>query len=172
MPVLTGNRIVLRPYLDEDAEPLARGLNNLNVSRNIGNMVPYPYTVENARDWIAKSKSLQTGELRFTIEVEGAPAGGIDLRPVPAWSPHTFELGYWLAEPYWGRGVVTQAAGLLTGYAFEHAKAERMQAFVFSWNPGSCRVIEKNGYTLEGTLRRAVHKDGRWGDLLAYGRLK
>ena len=172
MPTLTGDGVCLRPYLDEDAAPLAAGLNNVNVWRNLGHSVPYPYTVEHAVDWINKSRDIPANELRLTIEFEGAAVGGIGLRPVELWSPYTFEMGYWLAEPHWGRGIATRAAGLVTAYAFEQGGAERMQALVFDWNPGSRRVLEKNGYTLEGRLRRAVRKDGRWGDLLVYGRLR
>jgi len=172
MPTLTGDGVCLRPYLDEDAAPLAHGLNNIKVWRNLGHMVPFPYTVEHAQDWIAKSRDIPANELRLTIEVGGEAVGGIGLRPVELWSPHTFEIGYWLGEPHWGKGIATRAAGLITAYAFEHAKAERVQALIFDWNPGSCRVAEKNGFTLEGRLRRAVHKDNRWGDLLIYGRLR
>jgi RimJ/RimL family protein N-acetyltransferase len=171
MPVLEGHGIRLRPHVEEDAEPLALGLNNINVLNNLGHTVPRPYTLEHARDWIAKSKEIPANEVRLTIEADGIAVGGIHLRPVEMWSPHTFEIGYWISETHWGRGIATQAAGLITAYGFEQQKAERMQAYVFGWNDGSRRVLEKNGYSLEGRLRRAVHMDGRFGDIFVYGRL-
>ena len=84
----------------------------------------------------------------------------------------TAEIGYWLGEPFWGRGIATTALKETTAYAFAHFEIERLQAHVFEWNPASARVLEKAGYTLEGRQRRHVFKDGRIGDALLYARLR
>jgi len=76
------------------------------------------------------------------------------------------EIGYWLGEPFWGRGIATEALGAMTEYAFAHFDICRLEAGVFEWNPASARVLEKNGYVLEGRARLGVVKDGRLGDRL------
>ena len=79
---------------------------------------------------------------------------------------------FWLAEAQWGRGIVSAAVALVVAHAFDAMGAERVQAYVYDWNPASRRVLEKNGFEQEGRLRRAVYKDGRWGDCWVYGRLR
>lgn len=172
MPVLIGDSFVLRPFREGDAETLPRAANNPKVWRNLGHAFPHPYTREAAEKWIADCASATENNPRMAIEIDGLACGGIGLHPVALWSPYTFEMGYWLGEEHWGRGVMTRAVSLVVAHAFAHLEAERVQAYVFEWNPGSRRVLEKNGFELEGRLRRAVHKDGRWGDCLAYGRLR
>ena len=98
--------------------------------------------------------------------------GGTGIFPKRMWSPYTFEMGYWLAEPYWGRGIATRAVGLVVAHAFAALDAEREQAYVYEWTPASRRVLEKNGFACEGRLRRAVCRDGRYGDVWVYGRVR
>lgn len=172
MPVLQGNGFCLRPYRDGDAEALARAADNPSIARNLQAGFPNPYTLADAETWIASCLAAPSDEVRLAIEVDGVVAGAIGLNPRPLWSPYTFEMGYWLSEAHWGRGIVSAAVGLLVAHAFEAMSAERVQAFVYEWNPASRRVLEKNGFALEGRLRRAVHRDGRWGDCWVYGRLR
>jgi [ribosomal protein S5]-alanine N-acetyltransferase len=166
------SNFTLRPYREDDAEALARAADNPNIRRNLGHGFPSPYTVEAAHAWIRECQTVADGSLRLTIDIAGTASGGIGLYPVAKWSPYTFEIGYWLAEPHWGRGIVTGAVALLTQFAFDRRDALRVQAHVYDWNPASSRVLEKNSFTLEGRLRCAVHMDGRTGDCLAYGRLR
>src|SRR4029078_9643353 len=79
------------------------------------------------------------------------------------------EIGYWLGEPFWGRGIASEVLRAVTDYAWATLDVIRLEAGVFSWNPASARVLEKAGYTLEGRLRQAVVKHGRVGDRLIYG---
>lgn len=81
----------------------------------------------------------------------------------------SMEIGYWLGEPYWGRGIASEAVSAMTGYAFERFDVARVFAYVFEWNPASARVLEKAGYRLEGRLRKAVTKEGTTMDMLVYG---
>ncbi len=171
MVEIAGSQFRLRPFRRGDEESLARAGNNPAVARNLVSTFPSPYTLEAAKAWI-DSCATSTDGLRLTFDVNGASSGGIGLHPKPLWSPYVFELGYWLAEPLWGRGIVTEAVGLVVRHAFERLGARRVQSWVYDWNPASARVLEKNGFELEGRLRGAVHKDGRTGDCLAYGRLR
>ena len=172
MPELRGSTFTLRPYRADDAESLARAADNANIRRNLGHGFPHPYTVDDANAWIEHCRTVSDGSVLLTIDVDGAASGGVGVYPVPKWSPYTFEIGYWLAESLWGRGVVSEAVKLLTQYTFDELQAIRVQAHVYDWNPASARVLEKNRFTLEGRLRGAVHLDGRTGDCLAYGRLR
>lgn len=172
MPELQGTQFTLRPYRETDAEALARAADNRNVWRTLGHAFPHPYTLETARAWIASCQARPDTDVRLTIDIGGESSGGVGIHNVALWSPYTFEIGYWLAEQHWGRGIVTEAAGLIVQFGFEQLGAHRIQAYVFDWNPASARVLEKNGFELEGRLRGAVHKDGRTGDCLAYGRLR
>jgi RimJ/RimL family protein N-acetyltransferase len=172
MPVLTGDGFVLRPFRAGDEASLARAGNNPNVARNLVATFPSPYTLEAAQAWVASCASPPPGETRFAIEVDGAVHGGIGIHQRPLWSPYTYEMGYWLAEPLWGRGLMTKVVAQAVKYGFTELRAERVQSYVYDWNTGSQRVLEKNGFRLEGRLRRAVFRDGRWADCLAYGRLK
>jgi RimJ/RimL family protein N-acetyltransferase len=156
----------------EDAEQVRAVLDNAGVWQNLGASMPLPYTIENARAWIARCLDPAPNALQLAIDIDGNYAGGVFFRPEERWSLHTFEIGYWLAEKYWGRGIATEIVGIMTRHAFEKCGAERMQAHVYEWNGASRRVLEKNGFLLEARLRRAVNKRGRWGDVLAYGRLR
>ncbi len=169
---LLGTNFILRPPRESDAEAIARYANNPAIARNLISTFPSPYKLEDAKTWIASCATTPPGELRLVIEVNGVASGAIGLHPKPQWSPYLFEMGYWLAQPHWGRGIVSEAVRLVVGHAFDTLDAARVQAFVYDWNPASARVLEKNGFTLEGRLRGAVHRDGRTGDCLAYGRVR
>lgn len=172
MPVLQGNGFCLRPYRTGDAEALARAANNPAIARNMVASFPSPYTLADAEAWISNCADAPEGEVRCAITIDDVVCGGIGAYPRPLWSPSTYEMGYWLGVDYWGRGIVSAAVGLVVNYAFDHFGAERVQSFVYDWNAGSRRVLEKNGFQWEGRLRRAVHRGGQWGDCLVYGRLR
>lgn len=172
MAVLHGDGFCLRPYQASDAEALQRAADNPAIARNLVATFPNPYTLADAETWISSCAIAPDTELRRAIAIDDTVCGGMGLYPRPLWSPYTFEMGYWLGEAYWGRGIVTAAVGLVAAHAFEAMNAERVQAFVYEWNPASRRVLEKNGFQQEGRLRRAVHKDGMWGDCWVYGRVR
>lgn len=98
-------------------------------------------------------------------------AGGIGLLPGEDVHTGTAEIGYWLGEPFWGRGLMTGAVGAFAGHAFETFRLRRLYARVLEWNPASMRVLEKNGFALEGRLRRSAIKDGEIADELLYAKL-
>ena len=82
------------------------------------------------------------------------------------------EIGYWVGEPFWGKGIATAAAIRATEYGFATLGLVRIQAMVFEWNTASARVLEKAGYVLEGRMRRSIIKDGRIADSLLYARIR
>jgi [ribosomal protein S5]-alanine N-acetyltransferase len=166
-PVITLTRCRLRPWRAGDEESLVRHANNRNVWINLRDRFPHPYTEADAVGWIAMA-SQESPVLHFAIEVDGEAAGGIGLELQPDVFRRSAEIGYWLGEKHWGRGIATEAVRAMTAYAFETLEICRVFGGVFDPNPGSARVLEKAGYTLEGRLRRAAFKDGKPRDQLLY----
>ena len=104
----------------------------------------------------------------FAIAVDGKAVGGIGFHPGKDVGRRTAEIGYWLGEPYWGRGIVSEALRAVTEHAFAKHDLVRLQAHVFEWNTASARVLEKAGYTREARLRKSVTKEGRTVDSYLY----
>jgi RimJ/RimL family protein N-acetyltransferase len=161
----------LRPWREGDQAALVRYADNRNVSVNMRNRFPFPYSTADADAWIAHTAT-QTPVCNFAIVVDATAVGGIGVELGSDVFHRSAEIGYWLGEPFWGRGIATEALGAVTEYAFATFDILRLEAGVFGWNPASARVLEKAGYTLEGRMRRAVVKHGRVGDRLIYGRLR
>jgi ribosomal-protein-alanine N-acetyltransferase len=161
-------RCTLRPWRVGDEASLARYANNRNVSRNLRDRFPFPYTAADAADWISRA-SAQKPVTAFAIVVDGAAVGGVGIELGTDVFRRSAEIGYWLGEPFWGRGIATEVLRAVTEYAFAQFDVCRLEAGVFDWNPASARVLEKTGYVLEGRARGAVLKDGRVGDRLLYG---
>ena len=161
------SRCTLRPWRVGDGASLVRYADNRNVSRNLKDRFPYPYTAADADAWI-KRASEETPATSFAIVVDGAAVGGVGIELGTDVFRRSAEIGYWLGEPFWGRGIATEALRAMTEYAFEHFDICRLEAGVFDWNPASARVLEKAGYTLEGRARLGVVKDGRICDRLLY----
>lgn len=165
-------RLVLRPWREDDEEALARQADNRRIWINLRDRFPHPYTLEHAREWIGRCLAAPDPPLDLAIEHAGEPIGGIGLQPWPDVARFTAEVGYWLGEAFWGRGFATEALRRFTAYAFESFPFERLEAFVFATNPTSGRVLEKSGYEFEATLRRSAFKDGRFLDCHVYARFR
>jgi RimJ/RimL family protein N-acetyltransferase len=153
-----------------DAAALVRHADNARVARQLRDRFPHPYTLANARTFIAlaTTPSLATN---LAIEVEGEAAGGIGWVPGSDVERFGAEIGYWLGESLWGRGIVTDALRLATGHAFREQGLLRLYALPFADNAGSIRVLEKAGYQLEGRLRSSAVKFGVPRDQLLYARV-
>jgi RimJ/RimL family protein N-acetyltransferase len=108
----------------------------------------------------------------FAIVVEGKAIGGIGARFQDDVYKCSAELGYWVGEKYWRRGIATEAVNRMTGFLFENFDINRIFARVFDWNQSSIKVLEKNGFFLEGRLKNHVYKDGLFTDELIFGLLK
>jgi RimJ/RimL family protein N-acetyltransferase len=150
-----------------DASSLARHANNRKIWLNLRDAFPHPYTVRDARAFI-RTAHKDVPERIFAIVVEGKAVGAIgftihrDVERVSA------EIGYWLGEPFWGKGITTRALKAVTEYAIRTHRLTRIYAVPYEWNPASFRVLEKSGYQLEGRLRRSAVKDGKIIDQLLY----
>jgi RimJ/RimL family protein N-acetyltransferase len=149
----------IRSWRVGDEPALARHADNRKIWLNVRDRFPHPYTLADAEAWIARVTTT-TPETQFAIEVAGEAVGGVGLFLQADVERYSAEIGYWLGEAFWGRGLATAAVCRFTDHAFEAFELCRIYANVFEWNPGSCRVLEKAGYLLEGRLRSAAVKDG------------
>jgi RimJ/RimL family protein N-acetyltransferase len=170
-PTLTGQRCILRPFRSEDAASLARHADNRAIWRNLLDLFPHPYTPADAEAWIDYCLRGEDGHVNFAIEADAECCGVFTLRPTRSNNQDYVELGYWLGEAHWGRGIMTEAVTLAADFAFDTLRANRVEARVYGWAAGSQRVLEKCGFTLEGRLRRRMFKDGEHTDQLVYGLL-
>jgi RimJ/RimL family protein N-acetyltransferase len=161
----------IRSWRLEDAPSLAAHANNRNVWLTLRDRMPHPYTLAHAEAYV-RDRIEQPHRLMFCIDVDGEAVGGIGVHPGDDVNRLTAELGYWLAEPFWGRGIMSAAVAAMVRYAFEHQALERIEAYVYASNPASARVLEKCGFTYEGRLRRNVIKDGAMLDSLLYALLR
>lgn len=157
----------MRSWEWRDRDALVRHANNRKIWINLRDHFPYPYTDEDARDWLA-SIVRREPENNFAIDVAGEAVGGIGFTVQPDVGRRSAEIGYWLGEKFWGRGIATDALIAMTDHAFANYDICRIYAYVFGWNGASARVLEKAGYTLEGRLRKSVTKDGQTIDNLIY----
>lgn len=171
---LIGTKCALRPWRGDDAGPLARYANNPRVSRNLCDHFPFPYSVEDAHTWIREQVALSKPPIKnFAITVANSVAGGIGFVPLEGNRRVTAVAGYWLGEPFWGRGIATEAVSMLQDHIWANFSGiHRIEASIFEWNAASCRVLEKCGFIREARLRRACIKDGGVIDLFLYARVR
>lgn len=119
---------------------------------------PHPYTEADAEAFIAGASSGRNWA--YAIEVDGEAAGGIGIHRREDVERYSAEIGYWLGEAFWGRGIATAAVQTLSQYILRNTEIFRIYAHVYAWNPASMRVLEKAGFEREAILRRSVVKDG------------
>ncbi|HRC85367.1 MAG TPA: GNAT family N-acetyltransferase [Thermoanaerobaculia bacterium] len=161
----------IRPWRRGDEPSLVRYANNARVSAFLRDAFPHPYTPADARFWIDSCLE-QERPTHFAIASATEVIGSVGLTVLPDIFHRSAEIGYWLGEPFWGRGIATRALSALSAWAFEELELLRLQAGVFANNPASARVLEKAGYHLEARLVRAVVKRSEVLDLLLFARLK
>lgn len=158
---------VLRPWKEGDEPSLVRHANNYEVWRRLRDRFPHPYTRADAEQWIALARQ-QDPQTHFAIEVRGEAAGGLGLEPGSDIERRSAEIGYWLGEAFWGRGITTAAVRTLTSYGFEALGLTRIFAVPFASSSASIRVLEKCGYMREGIMRRSAVKEGVVLDQVLY----
>lgn len=164
---------VLRPWQMEDAEDLALILNDKGILDNLRDGLPYPYTKVDAETYI--SAMLAAGPQRdwaFAITVDGRAVGSITATRRENIYIRTAELGYYVARPFWGRGLATNAVRQLCSHVFQSTDILRMGAEVFAENVPSCLVLEKAGFQLEGVLRQNAVKNGVVRDMKIYALIR
>ena len=161
----------IRPWRSDDADALVKYANNRKVWLNLRDAFPHPYTGAGAAAFLEMA-GRQSPATVFAIATTEEAIGGIGVSLNADVHRFTAELGYWLGEPFWGKGLMNEAVVKFTEYAFESFQLKRIYAEPFAGNRGSCRVLEKAGFVLEGRLRCSVIKDGEILDQLLYARVR
>ena len=159
---------LLRPWRRQDKAPLLRYANNRNIWRNLRDRFPHPYLEADADDWLGRVATSAWIDGIYAIDVAGEAVGSIGFERHADVQRHSAEVGYWLAEPFWGRGIATDALRTLTAAALAEADLWRLEAGVFAWNRASMRVLEKAGYLREGVRVLGAIKDGQAVDQVVY----
>jgi len=154
-----GDNFTLRGWFPEDAAALLKYADNPNIAACLLDRFPHPYTLQDANNWISRLQD-QNPLKNFAIAINGEVAGGIGLEFRTDIYHKTPLLGYWLAECYWGKGIMPKAVKLVSDYAFKQLDVICILAYVFSKNPNSMRVLEKAGYQQQGIIKRSVIKNG------------
>ena len=161
--------IALREFAGSDLDRLVQLANNENVSRYLVSTFPYPYTRADAAWWIGTG-SKQNGAITRVIEFQGLFVGSVGITPQSGWRDHLGEIGYWVAEDYWGKGIAAAALREMTEYGFDRKDFRKLYAPVLAPNIASMRVLEKCGYEREAILRNEVQKGGSYFDIHQFAR--
>lgn len=153
--------IKLRELKMTDAATIARYLSEKGMLDNMRNYIPNPYTLADGEIFIEKCLAKDNKEIVRAICVDNELIGIISIRPQTDVYSHTAELGYWLAKPYWGQGIMTYAVLNFVGYCWNQNKdLKKIYASTFESNPSSRRVLEKAGFQVEAILPYAICKSG------------
>jgi ribosomal-protein-alanine N-acetyltransferase len=166
MEIITRTSI-LRDWNPDDACSLARRADNPRIAAMMRDAFPSPYTLEDAHRFISMATG-PTPNLLLAIEVMGEVVGGIGIHPLVDVQRRSAEIGYWLSESLWGKGIMTDAVCSLVPIAFKRYDIVRLQAGIFSNNPASMRVLEKCGFTREAVHKNAITKNGILLDEVMY----
>jgi RimJ/RimL family protein N-acetyltransferase len=162
--------VLLRPWRRGDEPALVKHADNPKIWHNLRDRFPHPYTCSAAVEWIRAVEAQGEPTLHFAIVLDREAIGSVGLERFADVERRVAEIGYWLSETHWGKGIATEAVIAASAYAFATLDIDRLQAGVFEWNPASCRVLEKAGYRLEARLRKSVFKNDRTIDRLLYVR--
>lgn len=162
---------MIRDWAVEDAPAIVRHANNRRVAMWLRDRFPSPYTAADANAFLSVA-CCRDPRTVFAIATRHEAIGGIGLDFGDDVHRFTAELGYWLGEPFWGRGIMTDAVRLFTAWAFENLEVYRIFAAVFDGNAASIRVLEKAGFEREGRLRAGVFKNGKILNQLLYAKVK
>ena len=172
-PTIKTKHFILRPFRMSDAESVAENVNDKNIYRHTL-AIPHPYTLKDAKQWLCKVINSRRKKIPesviFAIEIDGQAVGSISINKIK--QEHKAEIGYWLGEKYQGKGAMTQAIKEITKYGFRKLKLRRLYALAFPFNKGSIRVLEKNGYKFEGTLKKEIKKDNKFLDCCLFAKTK
>ena len=161
----------LRPWTADDKPSLVRYANNRKIWLNLRDAFPHPYTEDSADAFLAMV-GRQDPVTFFAMATDDEAIGGIGVSLGVDVHRRTAELGYWLAEPYWGRGIVSEAIVAFTDFAFDQFELVRIHAEPYAHNPASCRVLEKAGFVAEGLMRSNAIKDGVLVDQWMYAKVR
>ena len=163
----------IRKWKLSDAKDLAAALSNKKVQDNLRDGLPYPYTEQDGKEFISAMLSADENEtFAFAIIVDDMVIGSIGIFRQGNIHRQTAELGYYIAEEYWGKGIMAEAVKQICEYVFGNSDIIRIYAEPFAYNIASCRVLEKAGFQYEGTLRSNAVKNSKVIDMKMYSLLK
>jgi len=151
-------KVVLREWKKSDSTALAKIANNKKIWDNVRDRLPYPYTEQDAKEWLALVKK-QKIVTTFCVEADGELAGSIGFTLKEDVYRKSAEIGYFIGENFWGQGIATEAIGQLVGYIEKNFDLVRIYAEVFEHNKASMKVLEKNGFYLESIRKKAAIKN-------------
>lgn len=157
----------LRPWSINDLDSLVENANNFKIAQFMTDGFPHPYTRENAKAFIEFATKDSIPHI-FAIDINGEAVGGIGIHPQTDIHRRNAELGYWLAESFWGKGIITKAIKETLNFAFKTYDIDRVFARPFGTNVASQRVLEKAGFKLEGKFEKTLVKNGELLDELIY----
>lgn len=157
----------LRKWNSTDVESLMKYANNQKIAANLTDQFPHPYKKENAEAFVAMAAKNNPVNI-FAIEINGEAAGGIGLHFQTDIYRKNAELGYWIAEPYWGKGIMTKAVSRMVDYGFKNFEIQRIFARPFGTNIASQKVLENAGFILEARFKDTIYKNGIYLDELIY----
>lgn len=163
----------IRKWRMEDAVNLAIALNNKNIHDTLRDGLPLPYTVKDAENYIASMLAADSyTTFAFAITVDDEAVGSIGVFRKENIHSQTAEMGYYIAEPYWGKGIGTIAVKRICEFIFSNTDIIRIYAEPFAHNVASCRILEKSGFSFEGTLRKNAVKNNIVIDMKMYSLVK
>jgi RimJ/RimL family protein N-acetyltransferase len=163
----------IRKWKIEDAANLAATLNNKKIHDNLRDGLPFPYTVKDAKEYISSMLTADCNKVfAFAITIDDRAVGSIGAFRQENIHSRTAEMGYYVAEPYWGQGIGTSAVKQACEFVFANTDIIRIFAEPFAYNTASCRLLEKAGFSLEGTLKKNAVKNNAVIDMKMYSLLK
>ena len=160
-------QFTLRRWSMDDLDALMINANNAKIARNLQDGFPHPYTEESGRKFIEMATSSDPLLIK-AIDINGQAVGAIGIHPQENIFRKNAEMGYWLAEPYWGKGIMTEAIRRMVDYGFATFDINRIYARPFGSNIGSQRALEKAGFQFEARLKGTILKNDRIEDELIY----
>lgn len=163
--------VVVRELMDADLEKLAMLANNEKVSMNLRDAFPKPYTLDSAKHF-KKMVDAQNPKTFFAIEYQDEYAGNISLSPGKDVYRKSAEIGYFVGEPFWNKGIATRAVNLITDWGFRQLDIVRIYTGVFAYNQASQRVLEKCGFVKEAVFRQAICKNDKLYDEIRYAKIR
>lgn len=171
LPVIDLERFILRPWHPDDALSLVKHANNPRIASNLRDGFPYPYLLSDAKKWLNMAGE-NKDDVILAIDINGEACGGIGLHGLKDVYRYNGEIGYWLSEAHWGKGIMSEAVAAMVKHAFTQTSWLRLFACIFENNPSSMRVLEKNGFKREAIHLKTVMKEGLLMDEHLYALMK
>lgn len=157
----------LRPWYRGDIPSLVKYANNSKIAANLTDQFPHPYKWENGEAFVEMATKNDPTTI-FAIDINGEATGGIGLHIQTDIHKKNMELGYWIAQPFWGKGIMTKAVLQMVEYGFKTFDIERIFACPFGTNIGSQKVLEKAGFILEAKIEKNLFKNEEFLDEMIY----